>query len=105
MSTITVDRDPSYAPCGYLICQVKGEPGSYDWDTRDDTTTRLVSVDWDHPGLAQSFGWQPCDCGCTDGTVDCDHKTASAMIEDAGNFLDSLNHANDSAYIEDPGYF
>ena len=102
---ITVDRDPEYAPCSYLICQVSGEPGSYDWDTRDESRTVLVQDDWDRPGLASSFGWTPCDCGETDGTIDCAHKTAGEMITEATEYLDSLDHLSDSAYVEDPGYF
>ena len=61
----------------------------------------LIQTDWDYPGIASSFGWQACPCGFTDGTVDCKHKTASEMIENAGNFLN--DHIGDT--IEDPGYF
>lgn len=103
---ITVDRDPSYAPCGYLVCQVTGAPGHRDWDTRDDDRTVLVQTDWDFPGLAASFGFVPCDCGATDGTVDCLHKTATEMITEAIDYLDALcESADDRRFIEDPGYF
>jgi hypothetical protein len=61
----------------------------------------LIQTDWDYPGIASSFGWQACKCGMTDGTVNCKHKTASEMIEDAGNFLN--DHIGDT--IPDPGYF
>lgn len=56
-----------------------------------DTETGLIlyfQSDWEYPMLAENFGAHIlCDCGETDGTVDCDHTTASAMIEAAGNWL------------------
>jgi hypothetical protein len=67
----------------------------------------LVQTDWDYPGTASTFGWSPCtecegDCkGITDGTVDCAQKSASAMISEAGEYLDE--HIGDIA--DDPGYF
>jgi len=61
----------------------------------------LITLDWDYPGIASTFGWSPCDCGDTDGTVDCDHRTASEMIESATEYLD--DHIGDS--VTDPGYF
>ena len=61
----------------------------------------LVQTDWDFPGLASPFGWSPCSCGATDGTVDCDHKTAGEMIAAARDFLTA--HVGDTA--DDPGYF
>ena len=61
----------------------------------------LVQTDWDFPGLASTFGWSPCSCGATDGTVDCDHRTADEMIADARDFLAA--HVGDTA--DDPGYF
>lgn len=106
MTQITVDRDPGYAPCSYLICRVHGEPGHYDWSTRDEGNTVLVQTDWDYPGIASNFGFVPCDCGATDGTVDCEHKTAGEMISAAAEFLDDLcNSADNSRYVDDPGYF
>jgi hypothetical protein len=48
----------------------------------------LYQSDWDFPGLASLLGFTPCDCGRTDGTVDCEHKTASEMICEAADFLD-----------------
>jgi hypothetical protein len=103
---IAVDTDSSYAPCCYLICRVlnpdAGE-GRYDWDTRDEGNTVLVQTDWDFPGLASSFGWKPCECGSTDGTVDCAHKTATEMITEAAEFLD--NCVANGTVIPDPGYF
>lgn len=61
----------------------------------------LVQTDWDWPGLASSFGWIACKCGRTDGTVDCAHRKAGAMIADARDYLE----AHDGESIEDPGYF
>jgi hypothetical protein len=61
----------------------------------------LIQTDFDYPSIASTFGWSPCVCGHTDGTVDCAHKTASQMIAEAQAFLD--DHIGDS--VEDPGYF
>lgn len=62
--------------------------------------TRLLQTDWDYPGVASTFGWTPC-CQETDGTVDCPHKTATEMINEAYEYL--LEHVGDE--VEDPGYF
>jgi hypothetical protein len=67
----------------------------------DDGEDILIQTDWDFPGVASTFGWRPCHCGTTDGTVDCPHKTASAMIAEAAEYLD--DHVGES--VEDPGYF
>lgn len=67
----------------------------------EDGQELLIQTDWDFPGVATTFGWQPCHCGRTDGTVDCAHRTASEMIADAVAFLDE--HLGES--VEDPGYF
>jgi len=61
----------------------------------------LVQIDWDFAGLANTFGWVPCFCGDTDGTIDCPHRTASEMFCEAREYLD--RHLGESA--EDPGYF
>jgi hypothetical protein len=61
----------------------------------------LIQTDGDFPGVASSFGWVPCPCGRTDGTVNCPHKAASAMIAEAAQYLD--DHVGES--VEDPGYF
>ena len=62
----------------------------------------LAQLDLDFPGLAQNFGYVPCtQCGETDGTIDCAHRTVEEMIADAGEFL---NEGMD-LWIEDPGYF
>lgn len=44
--------------------------------------------DWDYPRLVADFGGcVTCECGETDGTVDCPHTTASDMITAADNWL------------------
>ena len=91
MSIITVDRDPDYAPCCFLICKVTGQAGSFDWNTRDENSTVLVQTDYDWPGLARNFGWTGVD---TD-------------IELAGEYLDRIaaNMHSNIRFIDDPGYF
>lgn len=80
---------PHNAPGCYLIVDIK---------TGRDI---LVQLDYDFCGIASSFGWSPCDCGDTDGTVDCEHKTADQMISEARKYLDD----NLGAVADDPGYF
>jgi hypothetical protein len=67
----------------------------------EDGRDLLVQSDWDFPGTASTFGWSPCPCGATDGTVDCAHRTRSEMMADAWDFLHA--HAGDT--VDDPGYF
>ena len=60
-----------------------------------------IQTDWDYPGTASSFGWS---VGCdrsTDGTVDCQHKTASEHIASAYDYLCE----NIGKVVEDSGYF
>ena len=61
----------------------------------------LIHSDWDLPAVASHLGFSPCFCGETDGTVDCEHKTATQMISEAAEYLDSC--IGDA--FEDPGYF
>ena len=56
---------------------------------------------FDFPGIAAHLGFIPCPCGATDGTVGCEHRTASEMMAAAVAFLD--DHLGES--FEDPGYF
>lgn len=80
------------------------EAGDFGWDfilRSSDGRTLLIQTDYDYPGTAISFGWVPCKCGMTDGTINCGHKYASEMIVNAGNFL--RKHIGDE--VEDPGYF
>jgi hypothetical protein len=67
----------------------------------DDGREILVQTDWDFPGVASAFGWSPCPCGATDGTVDCEHEAASMMIAAACAFLSERTGAT----TDDPGYF
>lgn len=70
------------------------------FNVRDTETNKTLNfqIDWDYPRLADSFGAHVvCDCGATDGTVDCPHKTASKMIEDGVNWLSK----NDGAETEE----
>ncbi|MFN0021311.1 MAG: hypothetical protein ACKVP0_23930 [Pirellulaceae bacterium] len=66
-----------------------------------DDRSILIQTDYDFPGVASSFGWQPCKCGATDGTIDCPHQTATGMIVEAREFLASKIGAS----ADDPGYF
>lgn len=92
---ITIERDPSYAPCGYLLV-----PQGH--GTRDEGHTVLIDSDWDFPAIAGHLGFVPCNqCEMTDGTVACEHKTTTEMIGAAMDFLDS--HLGEP--FEDPGYF
>lgn len=84
---VTVERS-SKVPCGYLL-------------TAEDGRTVPVQMDWDFPGTASNLGFVPCECGDTDGTVDCAHKTASQMISEAAAFLDE----HEGEEFDDPGYF
>lgn len=68
--------DSGYAPCAFLIVKEDGNPYK-----EEDTV--LIQTDWDYPAIASCFGYAPCKCGFTDGTVDCEHKTASQMISEA----------------------
>ncbi|MBC7854309.1 MAG: hypothetical protein IAF94_12825 [Pirellulaceae bacterium] len=61
----------------------------------------LIQTDYDFPGVASTFGWQPCICGATDGTTDCPHRTVAEMIAEAREFLASTI----GEPADDPGYF
>ncbi len=67
----------------------------------DDGRELLIQTDWDFPGVAAAFGWNPCGCGATDGTLDCAHRSAHELIAAAREFLDE--HVGVAA--DDPGYF
>ena len=58
-------------------------------DRKDGAATTYVQTDWDYPGVATSMGWQACDCGSTDGTIDCAHRTASEMISGAFDWIEA----------------
>jgi hypothetical protein len=85
---------------------IRLEAGQFGWDfllvNTETGEDQLIQSDWDYPGVASSFGWEACQlCGRTDGTVNCEHRTASEMISEAGDYL--TEHVGDE--IEDPGYF
>jgi hypothetical protein len=63
--------------------------------------SRLIQQDWDFPRIASAFGWTPCACGLTDGTIACEHKSVSEMMFDAYDFLS----VRVGESIDDPGYF
>jgi len=50
---------------------------------------RLIQSDWDFPSAAIAFGWIPCTCRRTDGTIDCEHRKTSEMIWEAFEYLES----------------
>ena len=80
--------DSKYAPCGFLIVSDNASP-------YDDDSTCLIQTDCDFPSVASRIGWQPCDeCCSTDGTIDCEHRTASDMIDEAYDFL--VDHDGES---------
>lgn len=91
---VTVEREPQYAPCSYLLVKENGDP-------YNEMDTILFQTDWDFPALASNLGYVPCDCGTTDGTVDCEHKTTVRMISEAAEFLDNKL----GVPFDDPGYF
>jgi hypothetical protein len=53
-----------------------------------DTCVQFIQSDWDYPSLASNLGFVPCECGATDGTVDCAHKKATDMISAAFDYLE-----------------
>lgn len=81
--------DSRYAPCGFLIVRDGANPYS-----PDPSDTRLIQSDWDWPEVASRTGYVPCECGATDGTVDCAHRTASDMISAAYDW--ACEHAGQS---------
>lgn len=66
----------------------------------DGECIEFVQSDWGYAALASLFGWVPCECGATDGTVDCPHRKVSDMLSEAYDWL--ADHDGDE--IDDPGY-
>lgn len=71
---------------------VQGPEGAPDfcfglYDTATGESLEFVQSDWDYAGLASRLGWTPCECGATDGTVDCPHHTVSDMLSSAFDYL------------------
>jgi hypothetical protein len=90
--------------CTFPAMKITLERGDFGFTyllVAEDGRDILIQSDWDYPGTATTFGWRACECGATDGTVNCPHKTASEMIADAQAYLDE--HIGES--VEDPGYF
>ena len=91
---IRIDAFPIDAPCCIKLTAVIGPWVTPDYEVEDHIpgfatgASLLVQSDYDHPSIASSMGWSPCDCGETDGTVDCPHRTASEMITEASQYLD-----------------
>ena len=53
----------------------------------DGECLEFVQTDWEHASLASTLGWTPCECGATDGTVACAHRTVSDMLSEAFDYL------------------
>lgn len=98
--TIDAVRD-ELLPRPGMIRLTRGRGGLYYELTNSDGREVIVQTDWDYPGTASTFGYVPCECGETDGTVDCEHKTATEMITAAADWLDD----HDGEDAPDPGYF
>lgn len=57
------------------------------YETESNACVEFVQSDWDYSWLASRLGWVACECGKTDGTVDCPHRKVSEMLADAFDFL------------------
>ena len=86
-----VHFDSSYAPCAFLVVRDGGNP-------YNETDSRLIQTDWDHPAVAQAMGYNLkgghyLDSGCnhesTDGTVACRTcgKQAGEFIAEAYDYI------------------
>ena len=67
------------------------ESGNFGWDyilEYENGYTEYIQSDWEYPVAASIFGYVPCSCGRTDGTVNCKHKTVDIMLTEAAMFLD-----------------
>jgi hypothetical protein len=78
--------------CGYILSTARKYACGLDRSHSEWEPAKPISIfvqsDWDFPGLASLLGFQACsECRYTDGTVDCEHNTASDMIQAAANFL------------------
>jgi hypothetical protein len=101
MSRLTVTRS-SRAPGRFILCQVWGCPGNWQWDDSDSERSSLVEES-DITITASLFGWVSCaQCRETDGTVDCAHRTTAEMLQDATDYLDGECVG---MVVEDPGIF
>jgi len=79
--------------CGYILSTVKKfscglDRSNSEWEPAKPMSI-FVQSDYEFPFMASLLGFEACtECRLTDGTVDCEHKTASEMICDASEFLD-----------------
>lgn len=81
--------------------KIRLESGDFGWDfllVADNGESLLIQSDWDYPGIASTFGWNPFDSGLTDWT-----KEASDMINEAFEYLTEI--ADSEIEVDDPGYF
>ncbi len=85
---ITVDRDPQFAPCCLIVCQVN--PYDHSYSTRDESRTVLIQSDWQWPALARAFGWR-----------EPPEADESQQVQEAGQFLNECL----GRIVDDPGYF
>ena len=85
------------------VIRLKSGQFGWDYEIVSGRKSLLIQTDWDYPGVAGTFGWVPCECGRTDGTVDCAHKTTAEMVASAQEYLDEI--ADSDVSVEDPGYF
>lgn len=98
-----VPSDEQNVPGGFVVRPVS------QWNKRShrkEKPTRedmVIQTDWDYPGLASSMGWRACECGGTDGTVDCEKcgRVADRMMAEAYDWIRA--HMNEK--FDDPGYF
>lgn len=106
LTRIRLMRDGLFAPCCFVIVkEVRGK-----FDIFDEANTVLVQLDYDFPGVAQTFGatllsFVPglCDHDGTDGTIRCPECGTSA-----GDFIEGARAwliENEGAEANDPGYF
>ena len=50
---------------------------------------------------ARLFGWSACECGLTDGTTACSHKSPDLMLEQAQQFL-AANREQEADIVHSP---
>lgn len=112
-------RDPTYAPCSFLIIKVDENNHALPYrGAANEANSVLIQTDWDHPGVARTFGFTgkndcaKCGHEGTDGTIDCPEcgRTATQFIGEAGEWLhDKATRADHDwpaeVTAEDPGYF
>lgn len=75
----SIEFNSTNAPCGFLIVPKGGNA--------QNRNTVLIQSDGDFLGVASRMGFVTCECGRTDGSVDCLHQKASDMISAAIEFL------------------